>query len=50
MSTGSRTLTISVSDIKFDPEDEITPQLSKESCHYYFYVNNDLLGQTSQED
>lgn len=46
----ARILTISVNDIKFDPEDEITPQLKKDSIVYYFYLNKDMLGQSSLQN
>jgi len=48
--TTSKTVSISVNDIKFDPEDELTPKLNKETMVYYFYINNDLIGQSSKQN
>jgi hypothetical protein len=46
----SKTLCISVNDIKFDPEDELTPKFNKETVVYYFYVNQDLIGQSNLQN
>jgi hypothetical protein len=50
MNSGSRTLTISLSDVKFDPEDQYTASFKKESVSYYVYINNDLIGQSNKQN
>lgn len=46
----SRVLSICVDDIKFDPEDELTPKFNKDSVHYYVYLNTDMIGQSSKQN
>lgn len=44
----AKQINISVDDIKFDPEDELTPKLNKDTINYYFYINMDLAGTTGK--
>jgi hypothetical protein len=46
MSTG-KTVLVKVSDVKFDPDDELTPRFKKTSVVYYVYLNDSLIGQSS---
>lgn len=46
----ARVFSISVNDIKFDPEDELTPKLNKDTIVYYFFLNKDMVGQSSKQN
>lgn len=45
-----KTVSVRVSDVKFDPEDDYTENLNKNTCWYYVYFNNELNGKCSAQN